>query len=50
MYGKWLDSTINGMRNIRRWEGRQKILKVTDSYPNVFYRKYLSYINIPFIY
>ena len=31
MYGKWLNSTINGMRNIRRWEGKQKILMVNDS-------------------
>ena len=31
MYGKWLNSTINGMRNIRRWEGRQKIIMVNDS-------------------
>lgn len=31
MYGKWLNSTINGLRNIRRWEGKQKILMVNDS-------------------
>ena len=48
MYGKWLSSTINGMRNIRRWEGKQKILIVNDSYPSVFYRKYISCTNNTF--
>lgn len=48
MYGKWLNSTINGMRNIRRWEGRQKIIMVNDSYPSVLYRKYIPCINNTF--
>lgn len=46
MYGQWLNKVINGLRNIHRWEGKQKIIKVNDSYPSVFYRKYIPYINI----
>jgi 5'-deoxynucleotidase YfbR-like HD superfamily hydrolase len=30
-YGKWLNNTLNGMRNINRWEGKQKIGRYTDS-------------------
>lgn len=31
MYGKWLNNTIVGLSNIRRWEGRQKHISVSDS-------------------
>lgn len=48
MYGQWLNKVLNGLRNIHRWEGRQKIGHYDDSYPSVFYRKYIPYINNTF--
>lgn len=46
MFGKWLNTVLNGLKNIHRWEGKQKIGIYDDSYPSVFYRKYIPYINI----
>lgn len=31
MYGQWINRVINGLRNINRWEGKQKIIKVNDA-------------------
>lgn len=31
MYGQWLNKVINGLKNIHRWEGRQKIGVYDDS-------------------
>ena len=31
MYGQWLNKVLNGLRNIHRWEGRQKIGHYDDS-------------------
>ena len=48
MYGQWLNKVLNGLRNIHRWEGRQKIGHYDDSYPSVFYRKYIPCTNNTF--
>ena len=31
MYGQWLNKVLNGLKNIHRWEGRQKIGHYDDS-------------------